>query len=86
MTIVRFTLGLIVIVGIIVSKYLQIPEVVLIVMALTSLLYLRTFYGQEIINNNFMYLLIKLSHFIIIIGIFGFIIVKIMGVFLDAFD
>lgn len=86
MTSVRFILGLIVILGIIISKYFQTPEVFLIIMVCASLLYLRYFYKKEIIRFNFEDKLISLAQFIILIGILGFITVKIMGVFLVEFN
>jgi hypothetical protein len=83
---VRFILGLIVILGIIISKYFQTPEVFLIIMVCASLLYLRYFSSKEIIRFNFEDKLIGLAQFIILIGILGFITVKIMGVFLVEFN
>lgn len=86
MTGVRFILGLIVILGIIISKYFQTPELFLIIMVCASLLYLRYSYKKEIIRFNFEEQLISLAQFIILIGILGFITVKMLGVFLVEFN
>jgi hypothetical protein len=80
----NFAFGFIVIVGIIISKYLQIPEVFLIVTFFVSLLYLRN--NKHTNSIKFEYGLISLAQFIVIIGALGFIIVKIMGLFLSHFD
>ena len=83
---VSIILGIIVIIGITISKYLQTPKIFLAIVILASVLYLRDYRNQEFINISIEDKITKLSQFIIIIGIIAYIFIKIMGGFLEKFN
>jgi hypothetical protein len=83
---VSIILGIIVIIGISISKYLQIPKIYMVVVILASVFYLRDYNNKKSIKISIEDKITKLSQFIIITGIIGIIIVKILGVFLEKFN
>jgi len=82
MSSVSIILGIIVIIAISISKYLQIPEIFLVVVILASVFYLRYYNNNKSTNISLEDKFTKLSQFIIIIGILVVIFVKLIGVFL----
>lgn len=81
--IVPFFLSIIVIVSIVLCKYFNKPTVLLLIFVLTSVIYLRKRNNK---NYNFSETLIDLSKFIIIAGISGYIVTKIVGLFFPGFE
>jgi hypothetical protein len=79
-------LGIIVIITIIICKYSNSPKIYLLTIILVSIFYQRDTNRKNNKTDNFEETLINVSKFIIVSGIFGYIIVRIVGVFLPGFD
>jgi len=83
LALVPSVLGIIVIASIILCKYSNIPKIFLLTIFLVSIFY------QKINKNKtdtFEEILINVSKFIIVTVIFGYIVVRIVGLFLPGFD
>ena len=81
-----FCLCLIVITSIIVCKYFNMPTIFLLVIIITSILYQIDFNKKKNKVSNFEETLINISRFIIISGILGYVIVRIVGLFVSKFN
>lgn len=79
-------LGIIVIAAIILCKYFNSPKIFLLVVILTSIFYQKYTNRKKDKADNFEETLINLSKFIIVTGILGYIVVRIVGLFLPGFD
>jgi len=81
-----YILGIIVVISIIICKYFNTPIIFLVSIILVSIYYQR--YTNKINNkaDNFEETLINVSKFIIVSGILGYIVVRIVGLFLPGFD
>jgi hypothetical protein len=80
--IMPFFLGGAVIVSLVICKYFHIPFIFLLVTILVSILYQIYTNRKNNKTSNFEDTLINVSKFIIITGILGYIIVRIIGLFL----
>lgn len=79
-------LGIIVIISIIIGKYLNSPKIFLLTIILVSIFYQRDTNRKNNKAGNFEETLINVSKFIIVAGILGYIVVRIVGLFLPGFD
>lgn len=84
--IMPFTLSIIVIVSIVICKYSNSPNILLLIIILASIFYQIDTNKKNNKNYYFAETLINLSKFIIITGILGYIGVKIVGLFFSGFD
>jgi hypothetical protein len=83
---IPFFLGCIVVTSIVICKYFNSSLIFILVIILTSLFY-QIYTNKE--NNrifNFEETLINISKFIIISGILGYVVVRIVGLFFAGFD
>jgi hypothetical protein len=80
-----FLLSAIVIISMVICKYLYGPSIFLLVVILASIFYKINNNKKYNKTYNFEDTLINVSKFIIITGILGYIIVRIIGVFLPVF-
>jgi hypothetical protein len=83
---IPFCLCFIVVIAIVVCKYFYMPGIFLLVIIITSILYQIDFNKKKNKMSNFEETLINLSRFIIISGIFGYVVVRIVGLFVNKFD
>ena len=81
-----FILGIIVIASIIMCKYINSPLIFLLIVIVVCILYQIDTNKKNNIKANFEDTLINLSKFVIITGISGYIVVKIVGIFFTGFD
>ena len=79
-------LGFIVITTLVISKYLQKPNIFLLILVLAAILYQRETNRAKTRTDNFEETLINVSKFIIVTGISGYVVVRIVGLFLPGFD
>ncbi len=79
-------LGTSVIITIVICKYFNSPKIYLLIIILASLFYQINTNKIDNNSSNFEETLINISRFIIITGIMGYIIVKIIGFFYPGFD
>ena len=79
-------LVIIVIAAIVLCKYSNSPKIFLVVVILTSIFYQRDTNKRNNKADNFEETLINISKFIIVAGILGYIVVRIVGLFLPGFD
>jgi hypothetical protein len=79
--ILPFSLGIIVIVSIVIGKYYHSPDIYLLIIILTSIFYQIDTNKKNKKKYNFKEILINISKFIIVTGIIGYIIVRIIGLF-----
>ena len=84
--IMPFILGIIVIASIIICKYINNPGIFLLIIIVVCILYQIDTNKKNNIKANFEDTLINLSKFVIITGISGYIVVKIVGIFFTGFD
>lgn len=84
--IVPSVLGIIVIAALVLCKYSNSPKIFLLVIILTSIFYQRDRNKKKNKADNFEETLINMSKFIILAGILGYIVVRIVGLFLPGFD
>ncbi len=75
-----------VIVSLVISKYFQIPAIFLLIVVLASILYQKETNRKNLKIDNFEETLINVSKFIIVTGILGYLVVRIVGLFLPGFD
>jgi 1,4-dihydroxy-2-naphthoate octaprenyltransferase len=78
--------GTILIAAIVFCKYSNSPIIFLLIVLLTSIYYQRDTYNKNNKADNFEESLINMSKFIIVTGILGYVVVRIMGLFLPGFD
>ena len=83
---IPFCLCLIVATSIIVCKYFNMPKIFLLIIIIASILYQIEFNKKNNKNSNYEETLINLSRFIIISGIFGYVSVRIVGLFFNKFN
>jgi len=83
---IRSIIGIIVIISIIVCKYFNSPNIFLLTIILVSIYYKKDSNSKNNNTDNFEEILIKLSKFLIVSVIFGYIVVRIVGLFLPGFD
>jgi len=79
-------LGIIVIITIIICKYFNSPKIFLLTIILVSIFYQRDTNRKNNKTDNFEETLINVSKFIIGTGILGYIVVRIVGLFVPGFD
>jgi preprotein translocase subunit YajC len=84
--IMPFFLGGAVIVSLVICKYFQVPFIFFLVIIIASIFYQRYTNKENNKTYNFEDTLINVSKFIIITGILGYIIVRIVGLFLASFN
>ncbi len=85
-TIMPSVLGIIVITSIVLCKYFNSPKIFLLTIILVSIFYQRDTNRKNNKTDNFEETLINISKFIIVAGILGYIVVRIVGLFLPGFD
>lgn len=81
-----FILGTIVIISIVVCKYFNAPKILLLLIIIACALYQIDTNKKNNIKANSEEILINLSKFVIITGISGYIIVRIVGLFFTGFN
>jgi hypothetical protein len=86
LTLMPSVLGIIVIAALFLCKYANTPEIFFLVVILTAIFYQRDTNKKNNKTDDFEETLINVSKFIIVTGILGFIIVRILGLFLPGFD
>jgi glucan phosphoethanolaminetransferase (alkaline phosphatase superfamily) len=79
-------LGFIVIISLIICKYFQKPYIFLVIVVLAAILYQRETNRENMRTDNFEEALINVSKFIIVTGISGYAVLRIVGLFLPGFD
>jgi len=79
-------LSIIVIFSLLICKYFNSPSIFLLIIIITSIFYQKDTKKKNNKNSNFEDTLINLSKFIIITGIFGYIVVRIVGLFFSGFN
>lgn len=79
-------LSAIVIISLVLCKYFHSPLPFILVVFLAAIFYQRDTNNKNNKTNNFEDILINVSKFIIITGILGYIVVRIVGLFLPGFD
>jgi prolipoprotein diacylglyceryltransferase len=80
-----FLLSAIVIVSLVICKYFHSSGIFLLVVILASIFYQRDTNKKNNKRDNFEDILINVSKFIIITGILGYLVVRIVGLFLPGF-
>jgi hypothetical protein len=83
---IPFALGFIIVTSIIVCKYFNSPKIFLIIVILASAYYQKDSNRKNGEKDNFEDTLINVSRFIIFSGIFGYVAVRIIGLFVNGFD
>jgi hypothetical protein len=83
---IPFCLCLIVVTSITVCKYFNKSGIYLLVIIITSILYQIDSDKKKNKKSNFEETLINVSRFIIISGIFGYVAVRIVGLFVNKFN
>ena len=83
---IPFCLCILVVASIIVCKYFNMPRTFLLIIIIASILYQIDFNKKMNKKSNFEETLINLSRFIIISGIFGYVSVRIIGLFVNNFN
>ena len=83
---IPFALGLIIVTSIIGSKYYNNPKIFLLIVILASIYYQKDTNKNNDKKYNFEDTLINVSKFIIISGVLGYIVVRIVGLFVAGFD
>ena len=81
-----FILGIIIIVSIVICKYIHYPVIFLLTIIIACTLYQKDTNKKNNIKANFEDTLINLSKFVIITGISGYIVVRIVGIFFTGFN
>jgi hypothetical protein len=84
--IVPVILGLIVIISIVLCKYFNAPMIFLLIIIVISIFYQADTNKKSEQIYHFEKILINVSKFIIISGIAGYVILRIVGLFLSWFD
>jgi hypothetical protein len=83
---ISFILGFIVTLSIVVCKYFNSPKIFLSIMIFISIFYQINSNKRNNKTMNFEETLINLSKFIILSGIFGYVVFRIIGIFVQGFD
>lgn len=83
---IPFALGIIMVSSIIVCKYFHYPKIFLLIFILASIYYQKDTARKNDEKYNFEDTLINVSIFIIISGVLGYIVVRIVGLFVAGFD
>ena len=83
-TMTSLFLSIFVIVSLVTCKYMHSPNIFLLVLILASVFYQKDTNKKNNINHNIEDTLINVSKFIIITGILGYIIIRILGLFLPG--
>jgi hypothetical protein len=83
-SIIQFFLGIIVVASIVICKYFHSTGIFLLVIILASIFYQIDKNKKNDKKYNFEETLINVAKFIIVTGILGYIIVRIIGLFLPA--
>lgn len=85
-----FILGIIIIVTIVICKYINrpliSPLILLLIIAIVCTLYQLDTNKKSNIKANYEDILINLSKFVIITGVSGYIVIRIVGIFFSGFD
>jgi hypothetical protein len=79
-------LGIIIIAALVICKYFNTPELFLVILVLASIFYQRDTNQKNHKTHNFEETLINVSKFIIVTGILGYVVAKVVGLFLPGFD
>ena len=79
-------LGFVVIASLVLCKYFNSATIFFLVVLLASILYQRETNRRNQRIDNIEEILINVSKFIIITGIIGFIVIRIVGLFFPGFD
>ena len=79
-------LGIVVIASLVLCKYFNSATIFFLVVLLASILYQRETNRRNQRIDNIEDILINVSKFIIITGIIGFIVIRIVGLFFPGFD
>lgn len=79
-------LGIVVIASLVLCKYFNSATIFLLVVLLASILYQRETNRRNQRTDNIEEILINVSKFIIITGIIGFIVIRIVRLFFPGFD
>ena len=83
---IPFCLCLIVVTSLIVCKFFNNSTIFLLVIIITSILYQIDFNNKKNKVSNFEDTLMNISRFIIISGILGYVVVRIVGLFVSKFN
>jgi TctA family transporter len=78
-------LGFVIIISIVICKYFNIPQIFFLIIIFISILY----YNNNKKNNkniNFEETIINFSKFLIVSGILGYVVARIIGLFFSGFD
>jgi hypothetical protein len=78
-------LGFLLIASLVIGKYFQKPVIFILAVILTSILYQRDSNKENNKTANFEETLINVSKFVIVAGILGIIVVKLLGLFFPEF-
>jgi integral membrane sensor domain MASE1 len=79
-------LGLIVVISLVIAKYFNNAALFLVLVVLASILYQRDRNRRQNRTDNFEETLVNVSIFIIVSGISGYLVVRIVGLFLPGFN
>jgi hypothetical protein len=79
-------LGFMVIISLVISKYLQFPYIFLVIVVLAAIVYQKQTNRENMRTDNFEETLINVSKFIIVTGISGYVVARIVGLFLPEFN
>jgi hypothetical protein len=79
-------LGVIVVSSLIAGKYFQKPVIFLVIVIVAAILYQRESNRKNKHTDNFEETLINVSKFIIVTGISGYLVLRIIGLFVPGFD
>jgi hypothetical protein len=86
MTLPRWMLGFLVVVSLVIGKYFEKPLIFLLIVVLASVLYQRETNRRNQRTDNFAETLINVSKFIMVSGISGYLVTRIMKLFLPGFN
>jgi hypothetical protein len=79
-------LGVIIIASVAICKYFNTPMTFLLIITIVCILYQLDTNRKNNISANFEDTLVNLSRFIIVTGISGYIVVRIVGIFVTGFN
>lgn len=85
-TFTPFLFGCLVVVSVVLCKYFHSPKILVLAIFLSSYIYQKITDKENNIVNSFEGKVINISQFIIVSGIVGFVVVKILGFLLPGFD
>ena len=83
---IPFIIGIVIILSIVVCKYFNRPGILLLVFIIGCILYQRDTNKRKNIKANFEDTCINLSKFIIVTGIVGYIVARVIGIFATGFS